>query len=152
MCALLAGCGGSSKLATSGEPNRDAEALAFSKCMRAHGVSGFPDPGVAVGGSTSSIGGDEIPASINQQSPAFTSSMRSCQWHLTTAVSSQGKPPITAAIKASLIAHAQCMRKNGVPTYPDPTFPATGGIAISDAGTDPQSPAYLHAQRACHNR
>jgi hypothetical protein len=45
-------------------------------------------------------------------------------------------------MKAAQIAHAQCMRTHGVPGYPDPGFPSSGGIAITDAGTNPQSPAY----------
>jgi hypothetical protein len=116
------------------------------------GVSGLPDPGAPAGAGASSIGGVQIPASIDMQSPAFTGAMSRCRSLLSSIASSAGRPRISAALKASLLAHAQCMRDNGVPTYPDPTFPATGGIAITDAGTDPQSPAYLHAQSACGRR
>jgi hypothetical protein len=48
--------------------------------------------------------------------------------------------------------HAQCMRTHDVPGYQDPTFPPNGRIAITDAGTNPQSPAYRHAAAVCGNR
>jgi hypothetical protein len=51
-----------------------------------------------------------------------------------------------------MLAHAQCMRDHGVPGYQDPRFPASGGIAITDAGTDAQSPAYERAQSLCGTR
>lgn len=43
---------------------------------------------------------------------------------------------------------ANCMRAHGVPDFPDPS--ATGGIQIPDnSGTNPFSPAFKTAQRAC---
>jgi hypothetical protein len=60
---------------------------------------------------------------------------------------------ITAVTKASMIAHAQCMRTHGVPAYQDPRFPPGGGIATFDGpGVDPQAPAYKRAAAVCGNR
>ena len=126
--------------------------LAFSKCMRSHGLPSFPDPGAKISGPYDSIGGVDIPQTIDMQAPAFQNAMTSCHGLLSRDLSSQGKPPITAALKASLIAHAQCMRAHGVPRYQDPKFPPTGGIMLTDAGTNPQSPAYQHAAAVCANR
>jgi hypothetical protein len=145
---VLAGCGGTSTTAaqvpTSGAPG----ALAFSQCMRAHGVSGFPDPGAAPGGPANTIGGIAIPSSINLQAPVVASALHGCQPIISRAISRQGRPPITAELKAKLIAQAQCMRNHGIPVQ-DPSFPSGGGIAVTDAGVNPQSPAYVHAAAGC---
>jgi hypothetical protein len=128
------------------------QALAFSKCMRSHGLPNFPDRGSPPpSGPYSSIAGIAIPSSINTQSPAFQSATKACQGLLSSAVfSSQGKPPITAHDKASMIAAAQCMREHGVPNYPDPTFPASGGIELTiPPGVNVSSPAYKQAEAVC---
>lgn len=147
---LAAGCGTSAQ--THASASRTATALAFAKCMRAHGVPSFPDPGSNISGPYSSIGGIQIPATINMHSPAFEGAQSACQGLLSAAVSPSGKPAITDSLKASLIAQAQCMRTHGVPGYQDPVFPPGGGIGFTDAGTDPQSPAYRHAQSVCGGR
>ncbi len=148
-CLVAAGCGSNSVKTRTSSSNNATQALAFAKCMRTGGVSSFPDPGT-VSGPANSIGGVEIPPTINMQSPAFVSAMSSCK-RLIPALSHKG-PPITASMKASLIAHAQCMRTHGVPGYQDPTFPPGGGIMVTDAGTDPQSPAYRQAEAVCAKR
>jgi hypothetical protein len=149
-CVLAAGCGSGTPKRTTGSPSGTAQDLAFSKCMRAHGVSGFPDPGTNISGPYDSIGGIAIPSTIDIQSPAFRAGMSACKG-LVTALSAHGRPPITAGMKASMLAHAQCMRTHGVPGFQDPTFPAGGGIAVTDAGTNPDSPVYKHATDVCGN-
>ncbi|HEY5430942.1 MAG TPA: hypothetical protein VIK04_17635 [Solirubrobacteraceae bacterium] len=47
------------------------------------------------------------------------------------------------------IRFAQCMRTHGVPSYPDPVFPSTGGVEISVGSVDPQSPAFTAAAKVC---
>jgi hypothetical protein len=147
--AVLAGCGGTSKpTGTESVASRNENALAFSECMRAHGVSGFPDPGATVSDAGNMVGGVAIPSSISLQAPVVASALHSCQGILSQAISRQGRPPITSQMKAKLIAQAQCMRNHGVPVQ-DPTFPSGGGIAVTDAGVNPQSPAYVRAAAAC---
>lgn len=152
VCLIAAGCGTSSPHGAATSPSVTAQQLAFAKCVRAHGVPSFPDPGTSASGPENSIGGIEIPTSINMQSPAFHAAWNDCQGLIAVRLSPQGKPSVTPAMKASLIAHAQCMRTHGVPGYQDPTFPASGGIAFTDAGTNPQSPAYKHAVGVCASR
>jgi hypothetical protein len=145
----VAGCGASSSGRTT-SPTVAAQALAFSKCMRAHGVPNFPDRGDTVSGSYTSIAGIKIPSSINIESPDYQSDNKSCEGLLSAVFSSQGKPPITAGQKAALIAHAQCLREHGVPNYPDPTFPTDGGIEIQTGpGVNTQSPAFQQAEKTC---
>ncbi len=55
------------------------KALRFAECMRAHGVSNFPDPQVSStpgGGVGVRIGGAK--SGINPQAPAFKSAQRAC--------------------------------------------------------------------------
>lgn len=121
--------------------------------MRGHGVPGFPDPGAGPPAAPeNTIGGIAIPTTINMQSPAFRAAMANCRGLLSAGFSAQGKPPITASMREALIAQAQCMRTHGVPGYQDPTFPAAGGISFTDAGTDPNSPAYKRAATTCGKR
>jgi hypothetical protein len=148
-CALVAGCGGSSSKAASSASASGGDGLAFSKCVRAHGVPDFPDPGASVSGPHDSIGGVNIPPTIDTGSPAFQAAFATCR-DLLAGFSNQGKPPITAAVKESLIVQAQCMRTHGVPAYPDPQFPRGGGISIfQNPDVNPQSPAYQHAAAVC---
>lgn len=43
---------------------------------------------------------------------------------------------------------AQCMRKNGVPSFPDPS--SSGALSIgSSSGIDPRSPKFQKAQQTC---
>jgi hypothetical protein len=41
------------------------------------------------------------------------------------------------------------MREHGVPKLQDPTFPPGRGIEVTDAGVNPQSPAYKRAEAVC---
>jgi hypothetical protein len=149
----MAGCGSSTKQGSATtSPTVASRALSFVKCMRAHGVPNLPDPGQSVSGPYNSIAGIAIPSSINPQSPAFLSADKSCQGLISAILSPQGKPPITASEKAALIAHAQCMRDHGVPNYPDPAFPTSGGIDVGEIGgpgENPQSPSFQQAEKTC---
>lgn len=46
------------------------------------------------------------------------------------------------------VAFAECMRKHGAPNYPDPTFPAGGGIA-QGLGIDRSAPAVQAGAAVC---
>lgn len=64
-------------MAPSGPPpqpsaSQKRAALAFARCMRAHGAPSFPDPAFSGGAPAGS------PAGINPQSPAFQSAARVC--------------------------------------------------------------------------
>jgi hypothetical protein len=151
VCGLLAGCGAASKPGAASPATRTGEALAFSECMRAHGVSGFPDPGATINGPANSIGAIQFPVSINMQSPVVTAAMKSCRPIISDILSPKGRPGVSSSMKAALIAQAQCMRTHGVPAFPDPTFPASGGIMVTGSSSvDQDSPAYKHAASLCH--
>lgn len=150
---LATACGSSSPASQPAVSTPSAELLAFSKCMRTHAVSGFPDPGAVANPKENSIGGIPIPSTINTSSPAFEAAQNACQSLLSARFSRQGKPSISAGQKTSLIALSQCMRTHGAPAYPDPAFPANGGISIDiGPGVNAQSPAFKQARATCANR
>ena len=122
--------------------------VTFAKCMRGHGVPQFPDPGgPPPAGNSVSILGAALPPTINIKSPAFRSALNTCMKQF---LAGHPRPPVSAAQKAAALKFAQCVRAHGVPHFPDPRFPAGGGIAIATpAGVDANAPAFQHAQQVC---
>jgi hypothetical protein len=55
----------------------------------------------------------------------------------------------TSASPTLAIKFADCMRTHGVPNYPDPVFPSSGGVEIAVGTIDPQSPAFKAAVKLC---
>ena len=152
---VVGGCGGASKTPavaslgptptttpSSGGPSGSAGtasgntvALEFANCMRSHGVQNFPDPG-----------GPIVPGI--KQSQAFRSGMQTCNKLYPTSRSTGAT--LTEAQRTAALAQARCIRDHGVPNFPDPTFPSTGGkLFPAIPGLDPESPAFKHAASAC---
>jgi hypothetical protein len=103
--------------------------------MRSHGVANFPDPG-----------GPIVPGI--KQSPSFRSAMATCN-KLYPSSRSTGSP-LAEAQRTVLLAQARCIRDHGVPNFPDPAFPSTGGAFFPAVrGFDPSSPAFKRAAAAC---
>ncbi len=121
------------------------QALAFSQCMRAHGVADFPDPNAQ--GQTQINGGPD--SDLNPNNPTFQKAQNACQ-------SKQPKP--TPAQQAQALQNAlkmsQCMRDHGITDFPDPQSQGGGRISISLHGSpgsdlNPNDPAFQAAQKAC---
>jgi hypothetical protein len=147
-CAVvLAACGSSSgKPNTSASSNSDAP-LQLAQCMRAHGVSDFPDP---------TSGADIAISPSEAQSPAFQSAQQACQ-HI---LPNKGAPPrMTASERRAALQFAECMRTQGEPGFPDPsdaTSSTSGPILMLHGmqfrpgpGLDPRSPAFRQAAARC---
>jgi hypothetical protein len=140
------GSGGqSSGVMITGGSGSSSNGLAFSQCMRSHGVPSFPDPNSQGQISFGSSNG------INPQSPKFQSAQQACQKLLPNG----GKP--TPAQQAQALAAglkmSQCMRAHGITDFPDPSTKG-GGISIKINGgpgsdLNPQSPLFQSAQKAC---
>ncbi len=122
----------------------EAQQLAFAKCMRANGVSNFPDPN---GQGVITFHG------IDPGSPQFQKAQGKC-------ASLQGGEPPSPAQQAQMMAQAlkfsQCMRSHGIADFPDPQSGPGGGIRIAirarpgqSSDLDPHSPVFQRAQQAC---
>jgi hypothetical protein len=119
-----------------GNSNR-SDLIAFAACMRSHGVPDFPDPKATSQGEIISIPDDD--------SPRFTAALKSCQ----SLLPDSGAPsPAQAQEQEELLAFAACMRANGVPEFPDPTF-SGGRPRLSTGAVDRSSPRFAAAKKAC---
>jgi hypothetical protein len=132
----------------SSSSSRYQAALKYSECMRAHGVTNFPDPG-ADGSIEIQSNGPSGSNSLHPNSAQFNAADQACK-HL---LPNGGQP--TAAQKAQMEAQAlkysQCMRAHGLSNFPDPDT-SGGGIGFKldpSMGIDPRSPQFQNAQKAC---
>jgi hypothetical protein len=136
IAVLTAACGGGSPAGAGSDSGQTPyqQAVAYARCMRAHGDPGFPDP--------SSQGLFPHPAG-----PQYQSATRACEHLLPsqplTATQRQGH--VRQALKFSA-----CMRSHGIPGFPDPTT-AQGGTAVGFrlGNIDRNSPQFQAAVHAC---
>ena len=126
-------------------PAQRAAQLAYAECMRAHGVSDFPDPDSQ--GRIRIHGGQG--SDLNPDNPTFKNAQKACQ-------SKQPKPTPAqqAQAQAYALRVAQCMRAHGIKDYPDPSTGSGGGISIhlnNSPGSDlnPNNPLFQRAQAKC---
>ena len=159
-CGLgIAACGSSSNNERKNSAKGYSQALAFSKCMRAHGVSNYPDPTTSPGGGVElSIGSN---SGVNTEAPAFQSAQTSCK-HLLPGGGPGSGPPSPKAM-AQMLHVSECMRAHGISGFPDPTtkLPShpsdysgvmdhNGAVLAIPYSIDPQSPAFVQAAAACN--
>jgi hypothetical protein len=150
-CGGSAGTGvvqiGSTQTTTTGSNSSasrsDRQAMvAFSACMRKHGVPTFPDPKAVSGGYSLSFGSEN---GIDPNSPQFKNAQQACKKLLpnggTQDSQEQAKQLQTA------LNYAACIRSHGVPNFPDPKLHAGGGIDMEA----PNSPQFKTAQKACQH-
>jgi hypothetical protein len=149
MAVALTACGssGHSTSTTSGGRQTQAQtqaAFRFARCMRSHGVPGFPDP------TTRAFKFALTPASGNARSPSFTSAVSGCRHLLPDGGPSNETPSRRQAQIAAGLAFARCLRTHGFPNFPDPT--STGQLTpqmVTQAGIDIHQPAVLQAADTC---
>jgi hypothetical protein len=153
--ALLAGCGGSpSATGTGGSSNAagstsaqsaSSQPLAFSRCVRSHGVPNFPDP--------SSNG--QIPKKTPQQLGVSSSQFQAAQSACASLLPNGGQTT-QAALQQSwsdMANFARCMRSHGVPNWPDPTrypqHPERPYFNLPATGIDPNAPQVTAKIHTC---
>jgi hypothetical protein len=135
---LAAACGSA---AHSGAHHQaEAQALlAFSACIRAHGVPHFPDPQPGGGFARAALN------AVDENSPRFQSADSSCR-SLGIASGFDHAPGYLAKHVQQEIAQSECMRKHGVPNMP---LPDAQGQIVFPPGLTPRSPGFQAAQRHC---
>ena len=137
-----AGSGGQATAIVGGN---GAAALAFSQCMRAHGVADFPDPNA--NGQTEISGGPN--SDLNPNNPTFQKAQNACQSKLPKPSPAQQAQALQNALKM-----AQCMRAHGITDFPDPQSGQGGRVSISLHGSpasdlNPNDRAFQAAQKVC---
>lgn len=145
---LLAACGSSPGHSASRAANQNpaTAAYAFSRCMRSHGVSKFPDPHVVMHGNAVSVM-QALPQGA-AASPAFKSAMKACAYLQPGPQSahSDGHRPS----KAVLLAFARCLRAHGVTGFPDPNGQGQLTLAmIQAAGVNVHTQVFFTRARSC---
>jgi hypothetical protein len=152
--ALLAGaCGGGSHPGgSSSRPGAGSvqQMDAFARCMRGHGEPNFyfanPNSSQGSNGPVLSFRGFIVPG-IDPQTSQFATAMGACK-HL---IPGGPPPPLTQRQKESMLKFAACMRTHGYASYPDPQFPAGGGVMQQrPSGIDTNSPQFQAAMKTCN--
>jgi hypothetical protein len=120
-----------------------AGALAFARCMRAHGIPGWPDP--TAGGVFDKSKLRQLGLSVSRVRAIEETS---CRFDFEPAGPAQGQT-ITPADQADYLAGARCMRAHGVPDFPDPTFQHNTVTFETPPNVDPTSPQAKRAVAIC---
>ena len=95
------------------------KALAYSRCMRSHGVPKFPDP-------TSSGASPKVSP---QQVGVSNSQLQAAQNHCRYLLPNGGSGPSQTQVQQvmhGMLRFAQCMRSHGLSNWPDPVIDAGG--------------------------
>jgi hypothetical protein len=163
---LAAACGGSeSSTASHGSPNGGGSTtstsyVAYSACMRSHGVPAYPDPDSS--GQLPKPDAHHLGVSDSR----LQSTQEACQRLLPSTGRAVSSGSITQCMMAencprSLVQHvlneersfAQCMRAHGVPNWPDPSTDSRWrpvfAISISKDGFNPYSKPIWAKGNAC---
>jgi hypothetical protein len=124
------------------------QAVKFTQCMRAHGIADFPDPSSGGGIQISGVGPN---SDLNPSNATFVAAQNACQKYSPVHPPSAGQQ---AQLQARALAFSACMRKHGVPNFPDPQFMSGGRVLEkipNGSGVDPSSPIFQAAQQKCSN-
>jgi hypothetical protein len=159
----LAACSGSGHPESSaGEATGAPSTVAYSACIRAHGVPNFPDPG----------SGGQVPKAAAQQLGVSAAQLQSAQQACANLLPATGdtaeqqqewqcsmadncSPTVIAQWMSGLRTLAQCLRTHGEPNWPDPVITSEGGhpagphFLYARAGIDHHSPQVLADVQTC---
>jgi hypothetical protein len=142
-----AGSGGGGGSASSASP--DGQAVAYSACVRAHGVPNFPDPKISTNGSEVNVA-IAINPSISGN-PHFQSAQQACRKLLPGGgPGAHSNQQISPQEQSQYLKAAACIRAHGIPNFPDPTF-SGGGVHVSQKGINLHSPQAQAAEEACQS-
>ena len=139
--------------ATTTEPlDPDEAMLAYTECMREHGID-MPDPQPA--GPAASVA-PSIALEVDPSSEEFEAAQAACEPIMEDAFGEMEiDPEREAEMREQMLEFTECMREHGI-DMPDPVFGEGGRVEIS-AGEDgqampgdgPDSEEFQAAQEAC---
>lgn len=137
---------GSTGSAAGGSTN--AQEVAYSQCVRTHGVPNFPDP--------PSSGKFSVPSAeqLGVSTPQLQAAENACQSQQPTNTG-QGAPSEALLQQQwrDMRTFAKCMRSHGVSNWPDPTSyppePTRGAFNLQPLGIDPNSPTIVPKINVC---
>ena len=149
--AALAGCGaeagaGNGTAADRGDELQEA-GLKFAHCMREHGIDmADPQPGQR---------GLRLAAPKGVSPQKMEAADQACRKYLEAVEPPELSEAQQKEFKDAALAHARCMRENGIANFPDPTFDENGGAQVRidrRSGINPESSKFQAAQKACESK
>ncbi len=149
---VLAGCQGGGPApaapATSGTPDLASLGREYSQCVRDHGVPSYPDLVVIAGHLTlpDNAEGDAASAALR----AAPAAQQACQPILARLpATAQKEQAPSAQDREKLLEFARCLRRNGIPEWPDPQADGSFPIAGTPLGDEAKSARMQAATQAC---
>jgi len=146
---LAAACSGSpSATGSGGSPTAggsadSSSAVAYSRCVRAHGVPNFPDPG-----SNRQIPKEAAVRALREVSDSRAKEATYACANLNPA--GQGSPALTAQEQQDYLRAAACMRSHGIINFPDPTFPGGhANLPRIPSSIDTKARQFTQAEQTC---
>jgi hypothetical protein len=142
---VAAACGGRPSLTGSGGSSNavgttNSHQVSFSRCMRARGVTNFPDP------NSSGVIPKESSQELGVTSSKFQSAQTACQYLLPNGGNGPNQAEVQQ-VRAQALSFAKCMRTHGV-ALPDPD--SSGRIPDpATVGINQGSPQFEEANQAC---
>lgn len=141
-CGSPSSAGGSSPAASGSSSSSGSQLVAYARCMRAHGVTDYPDSGAVTGATPGS--------DLDPDNPTYQAARQACQSLHPTIHQNQSQ---AAQNLAAGLAFSKCMRQHGITNYPDPGPHSgpNGGYGINLSGVDMNSPQFQAAKQACQH-
>lgn len=137
--------GGASATGSASAPAGTGDPLNYAQCMRAHGITKFPDPG-ADGTITIQPG-----VGLDPNSEKMKAAAEACK-SLVPAGNPPGAKKADPQEQQRYLAFAKCMREHGTTGYPDPTARTDGSLSLGlPKNIDINSAQFKAAQQACRS-
>jgi hypothetical protein len=131
-------------------PPQYADALRYSRCMRSHGISDFPDPSASGIFAIHSAGPN---SDLDRTNPTFQAAEQACQRY---SPQHDVTPAQHAQLESEYLRFAKCMQSHGVSDFPDPVTGSGGhpgfyfqGGTNSDLNSN--NPAFQRGVEACQH-
>ena len=146
---LTAACSGSPSSTgpggslTAGGSANSSSAVAYSRCVRGHGVPNFPDPD-----SNGQIPKEAVVPALREVGDSRAKAATNACANLNPA--GQESPTLTAREQQDYLRAAACMRSHGITNFPDPTFPG-GHVNLPQISSsiDTSSTQFTQARQTC---
>jgi hypothetical protein len=144
--SLLAGCGAEKQAPSEPAADKNKQALLdYAKCMRENGID-MPDPQFDGGRVTMRAGGPGQKMDPDKMRVAE----QACAKYQEAIEPPEMSDEDRAEFKKAALENARCMRENGVPDFPDPSFDENGGAQMRiTKELSPDSAAFQKAAKAC---
>ena len=123
---------------------------ALAACFESHGFAASVGSAATAPSRALSILGVTIGGNVNPDSPQFQAALQACRKFLPGGGPPSLTPAEQSAAAKAMLNFASCMRKDGVPSFPDPD--GRGRFPFASISTlDPSTPLFQHAFKSCQS-